>query len=211
MKNKVPKPYVSVLGRPLLVHTLKNLLGAYSFEEVVVLAHKNDVKKTRALLDRYGLRSVRVAPGGSSRADSVRLGLRALRKDSEWILVHDAARPLVSRAVVLRTLKAARTSGAALCALPVTATVKRVDPARAVVKGTEDRRVLCLAQTPQVFRKSLLLSRYRILGVRALSATDEAALFDRGAVRVRVAEGEARNIKVTLPEDLRLMEFYLKK
>jgi 2-C-methyl-D-erythritol 4-phosphate cytidylyltransferase len=140
----------------------------------------------------------------------VRRGLRALSKDSEWVLVHDAARPLVSRAVVRRTLKAARSSGVALCALPVTATVKRLYSERPVVRGTEDRRVFYLAQTPQVFRRSLLLSRYRALGRRALSATDEAALFDRSRVRVRVAAGETRNIKVTTREDLKLIKFYLK-
>ena len=76
---------------------------------------------------------------------------------------------------------------------------------------TEDRDSLCLAQTPQVFRKELLWNRYRALGKKALLRTDEAALFDGSKIKVLVVEGEARNIKVTTPEDAELLKFYLRK
>ena len=165
--------------------------------------------RARKMLDRHGLTHVRVEAGGATRADSVRRGLLSLRGEPEWVLVHDAARPLVTQAVVRRVLSGAKDSGAALCVVPVTATVKRLNADRRSASGTEDRNTLCLAQTPQVFRRKLLLSRYQRLGRRALSATDEAALFDKSSVSVRVVEGDIRNLKVTMPDDMELLKYYL--
>ena len=208
--SRIPKAFIPVSGRPLIVHTLRNLLGSYRFTEAVVLVGRTQKARARRILGRYGLSRVRVESGGVTRADSVKRGLLALVRDPEWVLVHDAARPLIHRAIVRRVLLGAKRSGAALCAVPVTATVKRLGATRDTVSGTEDRRALCLAQTPQVFRKKLLLSRYRKMGRRALSATDEAALFDNSGVRVRVVAGDPRNIKVTTREDLSLLKYYLR-
>lgn len=110
-----------------------------------------------------------------------------------------------------RVLGAARRSGAALCTLPVISTLKRVDGTRRRIVRTEDRRRLVEAQTPQVFRKDWLRSRFRRLGAFAFSATDEAALFDRSRVSVRAVPGDPRNIKITTPGDLELFKFYSKK
>ena len=211
LKSGIPKAFVPVHGKPLIVHTLRSLLRSYRFTETVVLVENTQKKRARKILERYGLSRVRVEAGAATRAGSVRRGLLALRTGPEWVLVHDAARPLVSKAVVLRVLSGAKNSGAALCVVPVTATVKRLGAAGRVVSGTEDRKTLCLAQTPQVFRKELLLSRYRHLGRRALAATDEAALFDQSPVLVRTVEGDARNIKVTTQDDMALLKYYLSK
>jgi 2-C-methyl-D-erythritol 4-phosphate cytidylyltransferase len=210
LQSKIPKAFVPVHGKPLIVHTLKNLLSAYPFTETVVLVDKPQTQRAKKILRSHGLKNVRVEAGGATRADSVRRGLLALAQAPEWVLIHDAARPLIRKNVVLRVLSGARKTGAALCVLPVTATVKRLDGSRRAVVATEDRGSLCLAQTPQVFRRTLLLSRYERLGRRALNATDEAALFDKSAVSVRVVEGDAGNLKVTTPEDLRLLEYYLR-
>ncbi len=166
------------------------------------------VRRTLVLLKECGLdRKVRVVGGGRTRAESVRNAVFRVSPSCEWILVHDAARPLVDPSLVARLLKAAKSSGAALCALPATATVKDVKTGR--VRGTLDRRNIFLAQTPQVFRKKFLLERYQKLGKKALRATDEAALFDGSRVRTAVVNGEVRNIKITTPDDLRLFQFYL--
>lgn len=210
LKSKSPKAFVNVLGRPLLARTLDSLLNAYPFDEVLVMVDPAHVLKARQLLKREGFKQVRVEAGGPTRAESVKRGVLALNGRASWVLVHDAARPLIDKRTVARTLKAARASGAALCVSPVIATVKKLGPSRDVVLGTEDRQRLCLAQTPQVFRRDLLLSRYRVLGQKALEATDEAALFDRSPVRVRVVEGSPRNLKVTTPEDLDLLKYYLR-
>ena len=210
LKNKIPKPFISVLGQPLLVRTLRNLLRAYPFREMVVMIEKNHLAMARKVLNRHHLTQVLVAEGGATRAHSVKKGLGFLSTKSPWVLIHDGARPLVNRTLVLKTLKAARPTGAALCAVPVTATVKRVRPGAGQVRATEDRRSLVLAQTPQIFRKDLLWARYRALGEAAMKATDEAALFDGSAVPVGVASGDVRNLKVTTREDLELLKYYLK-
>lgn len=204
------KALVRVGGKPLLVLTLDRLKTAYAFEETIVASYPTKMKEVRNLLDRHGLGSVKVVLGGATRAASVLNAVRAASSDAVWILVHDAARPLVTREVVLRLLRAAKKSGAAICAIPATATVKRIDPAALSIRGTEDRQSLVLAQTPQVFKRKLLLERYQRLGKRVFGATDEAALFDGTETRVQVVLGDERNIKITTPADLELAEYYLK-
>ena len=211
-RGKTPKLFVSLRGKPVLVHTLERLVRSFRFEEVLVMTASADIKKTEKLLKRFRLAGPwRVSVGGRTRAESVKRGFEQVSKKSDWVLIHDGARPCIGKALVLRTLTAAKATGAALCAMPATATVKKVDVRRGVVLGTEDRRSLYLAQTPQVFRKDLLSSRYRALGRKALEATDEAALFDGSRIAVRVIEGDARNIKVTTVEDGELLKQTLKK
>lgn len=206
---KRPKVFLSVNGKPMLVHTLERLIGAFPFVETVVAVDAASVKSTNAILKRHGLSRVRVVRGGRTRSESVKRALGALNAGADWVLVHDAARPLVSRAVVRRTIEAALKTGAAICAVPATATVKRIDPRTMTVTGTERRETLVFAQTPQVFLKTLIQTRYRALGARALGCTDDAALFDGSRTRVRVTPGEVSNIKVTMPGDLKLFRRYL--
>lgn len=199
---RVPKAFVPVFGIPLFVHTLRALFKAYPFVQTVLVVGNSRVKTAESAVRRLGLGRVQVVRGGATRAESVRRGLLALDRKVSLVAVHDAARPLVSAGVVRRTLAAAARSGAAICALPVSSTVKRVNTDSMTVLGTEDRGRLYLAQTPQVFDKALLLSRYRHLGKKARHATDEAALFDGSSVRVRVVDGDEMNLKVTTPNDL---------
>lgn len=209
LKAKQPKAFVPFLGKPLLIHTLTNLKRSFHFKEMIVAAASSQLKSVRRLLARYRLGGVRVVPGGRTRAESVRNAVVSLSSRCEWVLIHDAARPFVSRDLVRRLIKSARRTGAAICALPATATVRRIDPRKGIALGTEDRESLVLVQTPQVFRKRLLLERYRRLGRKALSRTDEAALFDGTHVKVSVIPGDSRNIKVTTKDDFELCKFYL--
>ncbi|MGH7198244.1 MAG: 2-C-methyl-D-erythritol 4-phosphate cytidylyltransferase [Candidatus Omnitrophota bacterium] len=210
LKTKQPKAFVPLLGKPLLIHTLTNLKRSFPFEEMIVAAAASRMKSVRRLLARYRLGRVRVVRGGGSRAESVRNGVASLSVRCEWVLIHDAARPFVGRGLVRRLLQSARRTGAAICVLPATATVRRIDPKRKVALGTEDRESLVLVQTPQVFKKNDLLARYKLFGKKALAATDEAALFDGSRIKVSIVPGEPRNIKITTKEDLELCRFYMK-
>jgi 2-C-methyl-D-erythritol 4-phosphate cytidylyltransferase len=163
----------------------------------------------RRLLDRHGLDSVKLVSGGSTRARSVGKALAEVSGGCDWILVHDAARPFVSRGLVGRLLKTAARHGAAVCAIPLTSTVKKTSPRRDTILKTVDREGLFLAQTPQVFRKNWFEERYRSLGKKAARLTDEASFFEGTSVRVKIVEGDPRNIKVTTPEDLELCKWYL--
>jgi 2-C-methyl-D-erythritol 4-phosphate cytidylyltransferase len=138
-----------------------------------------------------------VVIGGERRRDSVRAGLEAL-PDCEYVIVHDGARPLVEAPLIDAVLDAARESGAAICAIPVSDTVKLSNPP-AFVQATVDRNNLWLAQTPQAFRREILLRAHDTFD---LDATDDAALVERLDEPVRIVPGSRRNIKVTSPEDL---------
>jgi len=210
-KSKTRKLLVPVAGKPLLAHTLINLKKSFPFTEIILAVDPLQKENIGRLLKKYGLRGIKVVGGGKTRSQSVLNGLSGISKECDWALVHDAARPFVDRGLVRRLLEGAKKTGAAICALPVTATVKAINIRNQMIIRTEDRDRLYLAQTPQVFKKDLLLRRYQALGRKAFRATDEAALFDRSDVRVKVIEGEAKNIKITTSQDLELMKFYLKE
>jgi len=142
--------------------------------------------------------------GGERRRDSVRAGLDALA-DCDYVVVHDGARPLVTKALIDAALAGARETGAALCAVPVSDTVKRTDDA-GLVRSTVSRAGLWLAQTPQAFRTELLLRAHE---ATEIDATDDAALVELLGEPVRVVMGSPRNLKVTTPADLRLAEALL--
>ena len=209
--KKIPKAYVPVLGTPLFIHTLRALKKAFPFKGIILVVDASDLFRARKELVKHGLGTVTLTLGGSTRAESVHNGLLVVPAGKSLVAVHDAARPLVSSDVVRRTVQAAQKSTGAICAIPVSSTVKRFDPKKSVVLGTEDRSQLLLAQTPQVFRLSILLARYRALGPKALRATDEAALFDGTKQRVRVVAGDEKNLKVTTQNDLESLKKTLLK
>ncbi len=205
------KPLVLVTGKPLLIHTLQNLKNSWHFEELILVAPAGQTENFKKLLRSYRLGDVQVVTGGRTRAESVKNGFKRVSGPCDWVLVHDAARPLVSRAMVQRLIQGAKKTGAAIVGIPVSSTVKKTDRRTGQILGTQDRAALVLAQTPQIFKKDLLAGRYKSLGETAFLATDEAVLFDGSRVRVRVISGETRNIKITTLEDIELLKFYLKK
>ena len=206
--SKTSKLFFNVDRKPIFFYTLRNLSASYRFDEILIAAHPDDFARIKKIITALKLHHARLVTGGETRAESVRNALHEASDAAEWVVVHDAARPLVSRPIVERALAAAQKTGGAISAYPVTATVKRV--AGEIIAGTEDRRTLYLAQTPQVFRKEKLLERYRKLGKKALSLTDEASFFDGTGTRVAVALGAVSNLKITTPEDVDLFRFYLK-
>jgi 2-C-methyl-D-erythritol 4-phosphate cytidylyltransferase len=204
-----PKAYLSLAGVPLLVHTARALGRVPSVRGLVMVVPPDRVERTRRLLARHGVRRVlAVVPGGSERQESVRRGLEAVPARTGWVVVHDAARPFCPVRLVESTLRAARGTGAALCGLPVGDTLKRVRD-RAVA-GTVDRAGLWVAQTPQVFRRALLLEAHDKARRDGLAGTDDAALVERLGVPVRVVPGLPENIKITTPADLTLARRWLK-
>jgi len=205
--DKLWAPLVGPDGRsrPLLAYTLDAFQACPTVGRIVLVVAAGAVERADALVQSQGFDKVRaVAPGGARRQDSVRAGLEALGQ-CDWVIVHDGARPLVTPDLIERGLAAARETGAACCALPVTDTVKEGDDAGRIVR-TLDRSRLWLAQTPQVFRYDLLVEAHR---KAQGEATDDAALVEALGVRVRLYEGSPRNIKVTTAEDLALAQALL--
>lgn len=148
-----------------------------------------------------------VVPGGSTRSDSVRLGLAAVPADAEVVVVHDAARPLATARLFGAVIAAVRDGDAdgAVPGLPVSDTIKEVDGAQ-MVKGTLDRSALVAVQTPQAFSADLLRRAHERAAALGASATDDAALVEALGATIRVVPGEPGNLKITTPEDLRAAE-----
>lgn len=203
------KAFVPLKGRPLVAWSLRACEQSPGVAEVVLVVHRHDLARARALVRRARCRKVlAVVPGGATRADSVACGLRAVSPCRPIVAVHDAARPLVAPALITRVIRAAARDGAALAAVPQVATTKLVDRAGRVV-ATVDRRRLWAAQTPQAFRRALLEGAYRRARGRAPQATDESMLVEWCGVRSRVVEDSPRNLKVTTPDDLAIAEALL--
>ena len=207
LKSRVRKSFVRLAGRPMLGWVLRALERSPSVKDVVVVAHPKDLAAARALARRERAAKVAaVVPGGETRMASVACGLRAVPPGAKWVLVHDAARPLVTPALIEATIKAARAAKAAIAAVPVVPTIKQARD-RWVVK-TLDRSTLWAVQTPQVFERKLLERAHA--RANGFAATDDAALVEAIGGKVRIVPGSERNIKVTTPEDLRIAESLLK-
>ena len=177
--------------------------------EIALVVGAQDVARCEAFVQQYHLSKVRtVLAGGSERQHSVRLGLHATVSD--WVMVHDGVRPFVSAKAVRTCMEAAQTTQAAVLAVPVKDTIKQVNEAGVIV-ATPDRRSLWAIQTPQAFRRSLLLRAHEQAEQDGFLGTDDAMVVERLGVPVSVTEGEYTNIKITTPEDLPWAEFLLKR
>ncbi len=212
MGEAIPKPFLSLLGRPLLAHTLSPFESVQEISEVIVLLPAGWEERCRhEIIEKYGFKKVsKLLAGGKERQDSVHRGLKETSARSKLIVIHDGARPLVTKAMIEASLDAASTCGAAVVAIPLADTLKKVESDH-LIKKTLKRDGLWLAQTPQAFRRKIVLKAYEAAIRDGFYGTDDAALVERAGFEVRVVPGAITNLKVTTPEDLRLAELYLKE
>jgi 2-C-methyl-D-erythritol 4-phosphate cytidylyltransferase/2-C-methyl-D-erythritol 2,4-cyclodiphosphate synthase len=198
------KQWLELGGETVLRRAARVLAASEAIDELVVVVPPGDEERGAGEAQGLG-KPARAVAGGAARADSVRNGARAA-EGCGIVLVHDAARPFATAALVARVAEAAARDGAALAALPVTDTVKRSAPsdgkAPPRVEATLDRRALWLAQTPQAFRRDLLLAAFDAAGDRAADATDECALVEAFGAPVTLVPGEPGNFKITGPDDV---------
>ena len=207
--GSLPKQYAELAGVPLLRHTLMAFARHPAVGRLRAVIHPDD----RDLYDAAaaGLDLAAPVAGGASRQESVRLGLESLAEDSpERVLIHDAARPFVSSAVIDRVLAALDRAPGAIAALPVVDTLKRegADSDTGRIAGTQDRAGLWGAQTPQGFRFAEILAAHRAVAGEEL--TDDAAVAERAGLAVALVEGSRENMKVTSQDDLRTAEQWLR-
>ena len=204
----IDKVFAPLMGRPLLAWTLAAFKACADIDSVIIVASPSAVGRMRDFVKEWRFTNVvSVIAGGEQRQDSVRAGLDAA-SDAAIVVIHDAARPLVTPDLISRGIELVRETGAALCAIPSRDTVKRVagDPPRVV--ETPDRAEMWLAQTPQVFARALLLAAHE----RSTNhATDDAALVEAAGGEVRVYEGAVSNLKITTQEDLIVAEALLRE
>jgi 2-C-methyl-D-erythritol 4-phosphate cytidylyltransferase len=198
------KPYLALAGEPILVHALRPFLAREDVVAVAVALAPEDAEHPPGWLTSLDAR-VAVVPGGETRTDSVRAALAALPPDLDVILVHDAARPLLTDDLLERCIRVAGAGRGAVAGHPAVDTLKEVDASGRVI-GTPDRTRFWHAQTPQAFPAAMIREVYR---ESRAGATDDAALVERMGGTVVMVESSPGNLKVTRPEDLAVAELYL--
>jgi 2-C-methyl-D-erythritol 4-phosphate cytidylyltransferase len=200
--SRTPKQFLGLAGAPILAATVEHFARHPRVDAIVVAAPAGHVERARTVLRRLGRRgTITVVAGGQTRQDSVWRALQAAPERADLVLVHDAVRPFITRALIDAVAAAAASAGAAICALPVSETVKRVRGD--LVEATVDRTGLWTVQTPQGFRAALLREAHDKARRDGEIGTDDAALVERLGHPVKVVRGLARNLKITTPEDLR--------
>ncbi|MCU0588089.1 MAG: 2-C-methyl-D-erythritol 4-phosphate cytidylyltransferase [Syntrophobacteraceae bacterium] len=244
MGSGLPKQFLEMEGRPILVRTLTIFCRLESCAGILLVLPAPFQEGARQLLERFmGLEPaegmgvpvssdgtpwfqvecprgagpdrsaartlIRLVAGGGERQDSVLNALLQLPEDAQWVMIHDGVRPFASLDLMRRTLELAVSTGAAIAAIPSTDTVKRVVDDQVV--ETLPREAVWLVQTPQVFRRDLVLRAYHEARRQGWLGTDDASFVERLGHPVAVAQGERSNIKVTTPEDLEWGETFLKR
>ena len=210
MGGAMPKQFLQIGGREILARTLAVFEECRAIDEIwVVVAAEHGVLCQETIVERYGLRKVRgVVAGGATRQESVWRGLQHVAEAVELVVVHDGVRPLVTELLVERTLASASRYGAAIAAVPLKDTLKRVSEAHEV-EGTVPRERLWRIQTPQAFRHVLLRTAFQHAWQHGLQATDEAGLIEALGHPVKIVPGDEHNVKITTPDDLVFCKAFL--
>ena len=205
LQSELPKPFLSVAGSPILVHTLRRFAPIEAVRRIVVAVAAEREALFREVLRTHGPwpQPITVVHGGAERQDSVRNGLVALEPQCEIVVIHDAARPFISVEAIQRSIDAAAEVGSAVVATPVRDTIKRAD-AQHTICETVSRHDLWLAQTPQTFQVEVIRAAHRWAQRRDIAGTDDAALVEQMGRPVRIVPGDALNFKITTPDDLAL-------
>jgi len=206
-----PKAFLPLAGRSLVVHSVEALAACDAVDWIVAVLPAAEIGRLAAAQwsPVAAGKIVASVAGGAARQDSMRAGLTALPADVELVAIHDAARPLVRPRDVARVVAAAARSGAALLAVPVRDTLKRVREGRVV--ETPPREGLWAAQTPQVFRAALLREALAKAEADGFQGTDDAQLVERLGYAVEIVEGDPSNLKITWPADLAWAEACLRE
>lgn len=200
LNRRLEKAFVKINGKPIIFYTLKALEKAGFINDIILVVSKGMVDASERLVKKYRFKKVRaIVRGGKMRFDSVKNGLARVR-DADIVMVHDGARPFVEKELIKNVFFAAKKEGAAIAALPSKQTLKSVE--NSFVTGTPDRKSLWEAQTPQAFRKNLIVEAYKKADKR--SVTDDSMLAERMGCKVKIVMGSYKNIKITTPEDLAL-------
>jgi 2-C-methyl-D-erythritol 4-phosphate cytidylyltransferase len=206
MQSPTAKQFLLLAGMPILARTITVFESCPAIDEIFVIVPQEEMTKVQTeIVERFQfIKVLKVVRGGRSRQQSVWNGLRAIKSDCSWVVVHDGVRPLINPQWIAEGLRQARETGAAIIAVPARDTVKRLTPEGKL--QTLPREELWLAQTPQFFEFSLLCQAHQRANQDKITGTDDASLVERLGHEVRLIPGDYGNIKITTPEDLAIAE-----
>lgn len=204
----IDKVMAHIGGEPMIVRTVRAFQNCDAIKQIIVVTRQDLIVPIMDLCHEFS-KVQAVLVGGSSRQESVEIGLGALSSDMKLVAVQDGARPLITWEVIDRTVRAANTYGAAAPAIPVKDTIKVVQGG--LVAETPDRSTLRAVQTPQVFDIDLLRGALKKAREDGAAVTDDCSAVERLSMSVKIVEGDERNIKVTTPMDLKIAEILLEE
>lgn len=211
MMAGVNKVFLELAGKPILLHTVAKFSSCPAVDRLIVVVSEEEIVFIKRLLRGIpNLKPVEVVAGGAERQYSVANGLKALNPETEYVIVHDAARPLISRETIEQVIETTKLKGAAIAAVPEKNTVKIVDEDNRVV-NTPNRSTIWEVQTPQGFKRSIIEEAYKKAEQDNFLGTDDASLVERLGVPVTVVNSEYQNIKITTPEDLLIGEAFVRE
>lgn len=204
----VPKQFLEIYGKPVLIYTLERFEKCDSIDEIVLVLAKDEIESFSNVVEKNNIKKLKkVITGGKTRAESVFRGFNEIDKKTEIVAVHDGARPLVAVEEITQTIEKAKEFGAVCLVAKVTDTIKRISASK--ILGTVDRTMLRRALTPQSFRYEILKEAFDKNEIGEI-VTDECFLVEQLGYEVHLIEGSSKNIKITHEEDLKIAEVFLK-
>ena len=213
------KLFALVSGKPVIAHTIAAFENTKCVEEIILVGRADSFGELRKVIGQP-TKVKQIVAGGAERSDSVRAGLEHVDPKSDYVAVHDAARPMITPEKIARVVEAARANSAASLAEPINDTLKRADLAAVaasaeagdlIIKESVDRSGIYGMQTPQVFEKKLLEEAYDLVAKKKISVTDEVSAVELLGHKIVLVPNYDFNFKVTYPRDLPLAEFVLKQ
>lgn len=203
MESRVNKVYIDLNGKKAIVRTLETFQENPLINEIILVVNKNDIEycKSEVINFTQFTKIKKIVQGGAARQDSVRNGLKEISEQAEIVLVHDGARVMVSHDIIERSIEGAISYGAISTGMPVKDTIKVTDKNGFVI-NTPERNTLWAVQTPQAFKRDIILEAHRRAEELAIEATDDAMLVESLGYKLKLIEGSYENIKLTTPEDV---------
>lgn len=202
MGNALDKAFLSLGSKPVLMHSLLVFEKCVDIDEVILLVRKERIESARYAVQMFGCSKVRkILAGGNQRQVSVANGLGEVGKDVDIVSVHDGARPCVTPELISATIKSAKQYGSGVAAVKITDTVKE-ERRKMTIARTVDRTKLWCVQTPQSFKRELLVKAFAVVKRKKLKITDEASAVELICNNVKLVDSTASNIKITTPNDL---------
>jgi len=211
MGEDIPKPYLEIAGKSILGHTLKCFSGIEGLDQIIIVTSADFLHKARKIVsEEVGKIPFEVLEGGRERQESVRNALQSVSGNSDLVAIHDAVRPFVKNETIVRCIRRAaeESLAGAIVAIPSRDTVKKVDDEDKIL-NTPERKSMWLAQTPQIFKKKILMDAYKKALSDNFQGTDDASIVERSGGEVAIVEGDIQNFKITYPMDLQLATIIL--